>query len=157
MCMMVTVMHHTETIMMSTELTGGTRRTRQRAAVSAIMASLDEFHTAQEVHAELRKQDESIGLATVYRTLNQMAEGGELDCIRTPDGQAAYRHCSSGHHHHLICRHCGRAVEITPPSFEQWIARVADENGFTNLDHEFELFGRCANCSAAQRSESGST
>jgi Fur family transcriptional regulator, ferric uptake regulator len=122
------------------------RRTRQRAAVGAIMATLDEFRTAQEVHAKLRDSGEGIGLATVYRTLTQMAEQDEVDCIRTPDGQAAYRRCSSGHHHHLICRECGRTVEITPPSFEKWTTQIAAEHGFTQIDHELELFGRCANC-----------
>ncbi|HAM44613.1 MAG TPA: transcriptional repressor [Propionibacteriaceae bacterium] len=135
--------------MTNTELSSGPRRTRQRAAVGAIMATLNEFHTAQEVHAALRDQDNSIGLATVYRTLNQMADADELDCIRTPDGQSAYRLCSHGHHHHLVCRRCGRTVEITPPDFEQWTRQVAAENGFIDLDHELELFGLCAECAAA--------
>jgi Fur family ferric uptake transcriptional regulator len=133
--------------MTSTDSPANPRRTRQRAAVSAAMGRSGEFRTAQEVHAALRESGDSIGLATVYRTLAQLAEAGEIDCIRTPDGQAAYRRCSSGHHHHLICRGCGRAVEISPPSFEAWADRVAAENGFTQIDHELELFGRCAACS----------
>jgi len=111
------------------------------------MATLDEFRTAQEVHARLRDAGDPIGLATVYRTLAQMAEQDEVDCIRTPDGQSAYRRCSTGHHHHLICRECGRTVEITPPRFEAWASQIATEHGFTQIDHELELFGRCAACS----------
>jgi Fur family ferric uptake transcriptional regulator len=144
---MVIATPHTEITMTSTEPKAQPRRTRQRAAVSAIMATLDEFRTAQEVHARLRETGDAVGLATVYRTLTQMAENGEVDCIRTPDGQAAYRRCSAGHHHHLICRECGRTVEITPPSFEQWAGQIAAEYGFTQIDHELELFGRCASCS----------
>lgn len=72
------------------------RHTRQRAAVSAIMTTLDEFRTAQDVHAELRQRGEAIGLATVYRTLARMAADGEVDSIRTPEGVAAYRRCSAG-------------------------------------------------------------
>jgi len=136
-----------ETTMTSTEPKAQPRRTRQRAAVSAIMATLDEFRTAQEVHARLRDAGDPIGLATVYRTLAQMAEQDEVDCIRTPDGQSAYRRCSTGHHHHLICRECGRTVEITPPRFEAWASQIATEHGFTQIDHELELFGRCAACS----------
>lgn len=139
--------HPTEITMTSTETHPTPRRTRQRAAVGAIMAALDEFRTAQEVHAELRDAGDSIGLATVYRTLAQMAERGEVDCVRTPDGQAAYRRCSTGHHHHLICRECGHTVEITPPRFELWADEVAATHGFTEIDHELELFGRCADCS----------
>jgi Fur family ferric uptake transcriptional regulator len=110
------------------------------------MTTLDEFRTAQDVHAELRERGEAIGLATVYRTLARMAADGEIDSIRTPDGVAAYRRCSAGHHHHLVCRECGRTVEITPPDLEAWAEEVGREFGFTQIDHELELFGRCADC-----------
>ncbi len=131
--------------------TNAPRRTRQRAAVSAIMDTLNEFRTAQEIHNQLRIDGQTIGLATVYRTLTTMADAGEIDCIRTPDGQSAYRTCpqSRGHHHHLICRDCGRAVEINLPSLEKWAQQVADDLGFTDIDHELELYGRCADCSKA--------
>ena len=122
------------------------RHTRQRAAVGAIMATLDEFRTAQEVHARLREHGESIGLATVYRTLARMAADGEVDALRTPDGVAAYRRCSAGHHHHLVCRQCGRTVEVSPPDLEAWADQVGREFGFTQIDHELELFGRCPDC-----------
>jgi Fur family ferric uptake transcriptional regulator len=122
------------------------RHTRQREAVGAIMAALDEFRTAQEVHELLREGSATVGLATVYRTLARMAADGEIDSIRTPDGVAAYRRCSAGHHHHLVCRQCGRTVEVTPPDLEVWAQRVAAEHGFTDLDHELELFGRCPDC-----------
>jgi Fur family ferric uptake transcriptional regulator len=122
------------------------RHTRQREAVGAIMAALDEFRTAQEVHELLRDRSATVGLATVYRTLARMAADGEIDSIRTPDGVAAYRRCSAGHHHHLVCRQCGRTVEVTPPDLEVWAQRVASEHGFTDLDHELELFGRCPDC-----------
>lgn len=135
--------------MTSTDQRPEPRKTRQRTAVTAVMSTMAEFRTAQEVHTTLREQDQSIGLATVYRILTQLADSGEIDSIRTPDGQAAYRLCSNGHHHHLICRQCGRTVEITPPSFEQWTRQVAAENGFTELNHELELFGLCAQCGSA--------
>ena len=123
------------------------RHTRQRAAVGSIMATLDEFRTAQEVHARLREQGESIGLATVYRTLARMAADGEVDALRTPEGVAAYRRCSAGHHHHLVCRECGRTVEVSPPDLEAWADQVGREFGFTRIEHELELFGRCPDCS----------
>ncbi|WP_040161128.1 Fur family transcriptional regulator [Nigerium massiliense] len=127
-----------------TSTPGPRRATRQRSAVSALMVGLDEFHTAQEVHDLLRHQGESVGLATVYRNLQAMADDGELDVVRTPDGQSAYRHCAGHHHHHLICRACGHTVEVEFPNFEETVARVAAEHGFTAVDHEVELFGLCA-------------
>jgi Fur family ferric uptake transcriptional regulator len=77
-----------------------------------------------------------------------MATGGELDAIRTPDGQVAYRTCSPGHHHHLICRSCGRTVEVSVPLLEEQVRAMAVSHGFAQIDHELEFFGTCAACAA---------
>jgi Fur family ferric uptake transcriptional regulator len=122
------------------------RRTRQRAAVDEILHDLSEFRTAQQIHDELRHKGEGIGLTTVYRNLQLMADAGELDVIRTADGEAAYRRCSTGHHHHLVCRTCGRTVEVTGPAVERWAAAVAERHGFRDVSHELEIFGTCGDC-----------
>jgi len=110
------------------------------------MAASSEFQTAQDVYEALRAAGEGVGLATVYRTLQAMAEAGNVDALRTSDGHMAYRRCSSGHHHHLVCRACGRTVEIALPGVETWVATLGETYGFTDIDHELELFGRCADC-----------
>ncbi|QLQ15997.1 MAG: transcriptional repressor [Micropruina sp.] len=122
------------------------RRTRQRAAVEQLLQEADGFRTAQELHDALRHQGATVGLATVYRTLQALADAGEVDVLRTPDGQAAYRSCSSGHHHHLVCRRCGRTVEVAAPEIEAWARRMAAEHGFSEIGHEVELSGVCADC-----------
>ncbi|MFV0406221.1 MAG: Fur family transcriptional regulator [Propioniciclava sp.] len=126
------------------------RRTRQRSAVAQALDGTAEFRTAQEIHDLLRHQGESIGLATVYRTLQGLADAGDADVVRTPDGQAAYRGCgqADGHHHHLICRECGLAVTIELEGVETAVDAVVRRHGFTQVGHELELFGRCAQCSA---------
>jgi Fur family ferric uptake transcriptional regulator len=131
---------------MSTEPTR--RPTRQRAAVAAALADLEEFRSAQDLHARLRASGEKVGLATVYRTLQAMAADGDIDMLRTDDGEAVYRACSTGHHHHLVCRECGRTVEVEGPTVESWAHRVSEEHGFTDVQHTLEIFGRCAACSA---------
>lgn len=123
------------------------RRTRQRAAVAAAMAQLDDFVTAQRLHAILRDLGDDVGLTTVYRTLQAMAEAGELDHRITADGEASYRCCSATHHHHLVCRQCGTTVEIAGPDVEAWAERVGRQHSFTDLDHTIELTGRCRGCS----------
>ncbi len=120
------------------------RRTRQRAAVHAILSDLDEFRTAQQIHDLLRNNGDRIGLTTVYRTLQSMAEASEVDALRTGEGEMAYRRCSTGHHHHLVCRICGRTVEVTGPAVERWATRIAEENGFREVSHDLEIFGTCA-------------
>jgi Fur family ferric uptake transcriptional regulator len=122
------------------------RRTRQRAAVDEVLAGRPEFRTAQEIHDELRHRGDRVGLTTVYRTLQTMTDAGELDAIRTADGETAYRRCSTGHHHHLVCRRCGRTVEVFGPAVENWANAVAVENGFREVSHDLEIFGTCDRC-----------
>ncbi len=122
------------------------RRTRQRAAVQEVLAELHEFRTAQQIHDELRKRGDSIGLTTVYRTLQSLSEAGELDALRNADGETAYRRCSDGHHHHLVCRSCGRTVEVSGPAVERWANAVAAEHGFREVSHDLEIFGTCGSC-----------
>jgi Fur family ferric uptake transcriptional regulator len=122
------------------------RRTRQRTAVQEVLAELHEFRTAQQIHDELRRRGDSIGLTTVYRTLQSLSEAGELDALRTSDGETAYRRCSDGHHHHLVCRGCGRTVEVSGPAVERWANAVAAENGFREVSHDLEIFGTCDRC-----------
>lgn len=124
------------------------RPTRQQAAVAAQLETLEDFTSAQELHARMRAAGDKVGLATVYRTLTVLAEDGEVDVLRTDDGEAVYRMCSTGHHHHLVCRGCGRTVEVEGPAVERWTEKVAAEHGFTDVAHTLEIFGRCAECSA---------
>lgn len=122
--------------------------TRQQAAVSAKLDELDDFTSAQELHAQLRASGETVGLATVYRTLQNLAGDGTVDVLRTDDGEAIYRSCAtSKHHHHLVCRNCGHTVEVEGPTVEQWADSVAAHHGFTEATHQIEIFGLCAQCS----------
>jgi Fur family transcriptional regulator, ferric uptake regulator len=125
------------------------RATRQRAAISSVMDDLDAFLSAQELHALLRNDGASVGLTTVYRNLQAMAERGEVDVVRRADGETLYRKCSSGeHHHHLVCRSCGFSVEIENDDVERWTDRAAKRHRFSDVSHDLELFGLCESCSA---------
>ncbi|PZV97815.1 Fur family transcriptional regulator, ferric uptake regulator [Micromonospora phaseoli] len=122
------------------------RNTRQRSAVSALLAEVEGFHSAQDLHAMLRDRGERVGLTTVYRTLQGLADAGEIDVMRPPGGEHLYRRCSEGHHHHLVCRACGRTVEVAGPTVETWADRVAAQHGFTDVSHTLEIFGTCPTC-----------
>ena len=100
------------------------RRTRQRAAIDEVLDQIDDFTSAQELYAMLRARGSKIGLATVYRTLQTMADDGRVDVIRADSGEAVYRRCGiDSHHHHLVCRSCGAAVELARPAVEAWTAQ----------------------------------
>ena len=119
--------------------------TRQQVAVAQELESREAFTSAQELHAALTRSGASVGLATVYRTLQSMVEGGLVDALVSPDGETIYRRCgSSGHHHHLVCRECGRTVEVEGPAVERWADKVSAEHGFRDVEHTLEIFGVCA-------------
>ena len=122
------------------------RNTRQRTAVAALLEEVDGFHSAQELHAMLRDRGDGIGLTTVYRTLQTLADAEEIDVMRPPGGEHLYRRCSDTHHHHLVCRSCGATVEVEGPAVESWTSKVAAEHGYSDVSHTLELFGTCSAC-----------
>lgn len=126
------------------------RETRQRSAVRSALEDVAEFRSAQQLHALLRERGEHVGLATVYRTLQGLADDGEVDVLRTADGESVYRRCSTGHHHHLTCRQCRRTVEVDSVGVERWARKVAEEHGFAEVEHVVEVFGTCAACAASR-------
>ena len=128
------------------------RGTRQAAALVAALDNLPGFCSAQQIHAELRRRGEHIGLTTVYRHLQVLSEEGSVDAIRDDSGETLYRQCgTSAHHHHLTCRTCGKSVEVEGRAVEQWAERVARDAGFTDVGHTVELFGLCPDCAVLAR------
>lgn len=125
------------------------RHTWQRDAVRNALDTTENFVSAQELHAALRESGTSIGLATVYRALADLAVEGEADSLQQ-EGESLYRACTPGsHHHHLICRNCGLTVEIEADEVEQWAGEVAKKHGFTDPQHIVDVFGLCRNCARA--------
>ena len=121
------------------------RSTKQRKAVAEVLATISKFSSAQEVHSILISRGEKVGLATVYRTLQALAETGSIDVLRN-DGEALYRACSNDHHHHLVCTGCNKTTEISAPEVEIWTEKIAREQGYVISGHTIEVFGLCKNC-----------
>lgn len=129
----------------------GERSTRQKRAVSALLAETESFRSAQDLHAELRARGERVGLTTIYTQLRVLADAGVVDVVRAEDGETLYRRCRiEGHHHHLLCRSCGRTVEVEPPGLEAWTAAIGERAGFSDLTHVLEIVGTCADCRRAE-------
>ncbi|MGC4112227.1 MAG: transcriptional repressor [Nocardioides sp.] len=126
-----------------------TRRTSQGAAVRDALGEQDGFQSAQDIYASLRARGLRIGLSTVYRHLQSLTELGIADSIHTPDGETTYRLCGTapaGHHHHVVCRVCGRAQEVEGRAIERWANESALRHGYTDVDHTIEIFGICPSC-----------
>lgn len=130
---------------------GASRRsTRQQRVVLELVESGTAFLSAQQVHRRLHDDGERIGLATVYRNLQRLADDGLVDVVRGEDGEVRYRRCDAdAHHHHLVCRRCGRVVEVSGPAVERWAEAAAREHGYTDVAHTLELFGVCRPCARA--------
>jgi Fur family transcriptional regulator, ferric uptake regulator len=143
----------TDTMVIGADADGLSRRppqersTRQKRALAAVLEASDGFRSAQELHAELRAQGENVALTTVYNQVRALAEAGELDALRSDDGETRYRRCASDeHHHHLVCRDCGSAIEVEGPEVERWAAKTGTMNGFVDVTHTLEIIGTCPNC-----------
>lgn len=124
------------------------RMTRQRASLIELMRKNKGFLSAQEVYDQLRQSGHEVGLATVYRNLQAMAENHIVDVLR-PDGSdmQLFRYCAEdSHHHHLVCRCCGKTIDLIGNDFEQWANETAAKHGFTRVSHSLEIYGQCADC-----------
>ena len=121
------------------------RNTKQRDEVREALTQVDGLISAQELHQQLRESGSTIGLATVYRALTGLVAEGDADPLSL-QGETVYRACKPGHHHHLMCRQCGLALEISAQPVEAWARGVAADHGFTEPDHVVDVFGVCPSC-----------
>lgn len=131
---------------------GRPRSTRQKRALSAVLEEADGFLSAQELHAALRARGEPVGLTTVYNQLRTLADADQVDSRLSEEGETLYRLCDrDDHHHHLVCRECGRTVEVADRSVERWATQVAASEGFVDVAHTVEVVGTCKKCAGAAR------
>ncbi|MGI8881666.1 MAG: Fur family transcriptional regulator [Jatrophihabitans sp.] len=128
------------------------RRTRAGEQVRSELAKGVTFRSAQTVFSALRADGSGVGLSTVYRHLQVLADSGAADTVQTAAGEVLYRYCgdTKRHHHHLVCRRCGTTVEVAGPAVERWAGKVATDNGFVDVDHTVELLGLCATCASTR-------
>lgn len=124
----------------------GLRSTRQRIAIVHAMERTGRPVTAQALHARLNRSGRGPGLATVYRTLQALAQAGSARTFPAGEGELAYKLCDPGHHHHLICESCGLVVEIPSCEVERWASSSARHRGFTVSSHQADIFGLCGEC-----------
>lgn len=125
----------------------GLRRTRQRTAVLGALARCPDFVSAQELHALLRADGDTVGLTTVYRTLRELERAGLVDVVRDDAGERLYlQRLTREHRHYLICRSCGRSQPVDTEVVEHWADRLSHTTGYTAVEHTLELSGICARC-----------
>ena len=124
------------------------RYTRQAAAVTAVLARLPAFADAREIREAVRRAGGRVGMATVYRHLHLLAEEGRVDVTHGTQGRTLYRLRRDGYSHHLVCRVCGRVVEVDGREVWDWGRQVAAAEGFALAWVTIELAGLCPEHSA---------
>src|SRR2546423_7122212 len=119
------------------------RRSHQREQIRTALDAVDHPVSAQELYTRVGGE---VGLTTVYRNLQRLADAGLVDTLRRANGELAFRACAGGHHHHLTCRGCGRVEEVRDCRLQRWAAEVAGAHGFVGVEHYAELTGLCSDC-----------
>src|SRR5579884_2426353 len=122
--------------------------TRPREQIAAILKHEQRYLSAAEIHDLLRKKHSKVSLSTVYRTLDLLQERGEASSRVDERGEATYVVCAPTHHHHAICRSCGKVEELACEALERIAGELRSHHGFELDDHAMEFFGRCAVCRA---------
>jgi Fur family transcriptional regulator, ferric uptake regulator len=124
------------------------RTTRQRAEILEALEHASTPVSAQDLFVALRGDGASISLATVYRQLQRLAEEGVADRLHRDSGELAFRLCGTGHHHHLVCRECGRTEEVRDCRLDHWASEIAREHGFSDIEHRADFSGLCERCAS---------
>jgi Fur family ferric uptake transcriptional regulator len=127
----------------------GYRLTEPRRVVVGLIADRGGHFTAADLVEDARSRDVEIGRATIFRTLEVLADLRAVERLDLPTGEHAYVECEPIHHHHIVCSRCGRATEIDDTGLRSVVREVARRTGFRVDDHRLELFGLCPACQAA--------
>lgn len=137
--------------------TAGHRRGGARTAVVEALARHDCAVTALDLDDELRRRRPPVGRASVYRALEQLEQLGLVQRIEVCRGTAGYERVDPAgrHHHHAICRECGRMVPFEDSSLERAIDKLSDRMDFDITEHDVVLRGRCPRCGEAGSGEPG--
>lgn len=128
----------------------GFKMTPQRQVILQAFLDNPEGHlSAEDVLGIVRKQVESLGLATVYRTLELFSDLGVLHKMDFGDGRSRYEMASfqdSHYHHHLVCLDCGVVKEFDDDLLDALEEAITAKESFKIVDHQLKLFGYCASC-----------
>ncbi|WP_404340084.1 ferric iron uptake transcriptional regulator [Pseudoalteromonas mariniglutinosa] len=122
----------------------GLKVTLPRIKILEILQFPDNQHiSAEDVYKILLDKSEEIGLATVYRVLNQFDDAGIVTRHHFEGGKSVFELAGSTHHDHLVCLKCGKVVEFEDDMIERRQLEIAEENGIKLTNHSLYLYGEC--------------
>lgn len=124
----------------------GYRRTGARRSIADLIAARNGPFTAADLVADARARRLRIGRATVFRTLDVLADLHAVERIDLPTGEHAYVACEPAHHHHVVCSSCGASRDVDDAGWRSVVRDIEKKTGYRVDDHRLELFGLCADC-----------
>ena len=124
----------------------GYRRTGARRSIADLIAARNGPFTAADLVADARARRLRIGRATVFRTLDVLADLHAVERLDLPTGEHAYVACEPAHHHHVVCSSCGASRDVDDAGWRSVVRDIEKKTGYRIDDHRLELFGVCADC-----------
>ena len=115
--------------------------TDQRRTIAKLLESTNDHPDVEELHKRVNQVDQSISLATVYRTVKLFEESGILEKLEFGDGRARYEDADREHHDHLINIQNGEVIEFVDSDIELLQEKIATKLGYKLLGHKLELYG----------------
>ncbi len=128
----------------------GFRLTEPRRAVADLIADQVGHFSAADLVAASRARRLGVGRATIFRTLDVLADLDLVERIDLPSGEHAYLACQPAHHHHVVCSGCGRSRDIDDAGLRAVVREIGRRTGYAIEGHRLEVFGRCPDCQAAR-------
>jgi Fur family transcriptional regulator, ferric uptake regulator len=126
---------------------GNLKVTPQRLAILTLLGKINAHPDADELYFELRKTEDNVSRATVYRVLDALVENSIVRKLEFGDGRARYEmRTSASHHDHLICIDCGKVEEFFNEEIESLQVSIAKKFDFKLERHVHQLFGICQDC-----------
>lgn len=132
----------------------GLKVTLPRTKILALLKQPENQHSsAEDLYKKLLDQGEEIGLATVYRVLNQFDDAGLVSRHHFDSGKSVFELTPNHHHDHLVCLDCGHVIEFSDDVIEERQHDIAERNGITLTNHSLYLYGHCskADCDHKKR------
>ena len=130
----------------------GLKRTAQRDLILDVFLRTEEHLASEDLYRLVRKEDQTIGQTTVYRTLKLLTEAGLAREVRFGDGRTHYEHnYKHEHHDHMICTACGKIIEFYSAELEALQDAMAAKVKFEPTQHSLRIFGLCVDCRRGAR------
>jgi Fur family ferric uptake transcriptional regulator len=121
--------------------------TTQREQVAEVLFAAGGHLSVEDIEQLLRKRGLHVGKATIYRTLDLLAQSGMIHERDFGEGFRRYERAPGHpHHEHLICLRCGKVVEFANERLEKMKELIAAEYGFQHRHHRLEIYGVCREC-----------